>query len=269
MMLSLAAMAHSRCLRVEFDAPERALLTVDDAAYRDTLLAELLHFRSYGDRLLRWKHEWSGDAAAWEGPDERTYLHGTPDRAVGHWVKGMGQSYEYDPCLFHTIFRPSRAIQADIDNHLATIGPDAIGIHFRVGDEAAYGIDNKDVRTSGPLEESFAKMMECARRHAEVLLPNKDATFLLATDSLEVKKLAAKDPSIYMTNRGRPQTWLRVDSDYQAWLEVFLLSRMKGLVGNRRTADSHGTGNPVSTFVRLAAKVGFMTDDQFLACTLD
>jgi hypothetical protein len=63
-------------------------------------------------------------------------------------------------------------------------------------------------------------------------------------------------------------SWQHHD-DFDAWLEVFLLSKMAGIVANELDSKYYkGVADRISTYARLAAKVGFMEDDQLYACKL-
>jgi hypothetical protein len=122
-------------------------------------------------------------------------------------------------------------------------------------------------------------MLQCADRLATKLFPYRQAeqvTFYLATDSSVVKDLIAKNASvwsqhpIYMTSV-QPQAYLRALSGGQdAWMEIYLSAARQGLVANALPADYDGpVSYAVSMFAQLAQKIGFITDDKFLACSLD
>jgi hypothetical protein len=53
-------------------------------------------------------------------------------------------------------------------------------------------------------------------------------------------------------------------------MEMYLLSARQGLVANTVPADYDGpVPYPVSMFAIVAKKIGFISDDKFMTCTLD
>lgn len=296
-MMHMAQEAFEQCISVEIDAPIKSLLTVNDAVYRDPYgwMAELLHFRSYGDLTVS-RQQWGCNVTDWK--DTRTYLHGTPNcylRDDSNYmpVEGSGGrigKFDFDPCLFHAMFRPSTTLKSAIERYWEKMKPpNVIGIHLRTGDLAAFGIHNKDQRialadtskigdTTRILQDVLNSMFACARNHARQLLPDvpeQQITYFLATDNQQAKSFARsinsrsdEEMNIYTTDIPL-HSWLRADGDDNAWLEIFLLSKTKGIVANVRVTDYHGQSDVISTFPRLAAKIGFMSEHQFLHCKLE
>jgi hypothetical protein len=176
-------------------------------------------------------------------------------------------------CLFHILFRPAPALQQEIDFHIRQMGTsNMIGIHFRSGDAASFGYDNKDVRSSD-IVGSFSKMLACGEKLAEKLFPlDESYTFFLATDNSKAKALArtANDPrySIYQTDV-RPALYVSLDAERDAWMEVYLLSMMKGLVVNVRPKHYEGKAGRLSMFSVLSKRIGSIEDHDIMECHLD
>lgn len=258
-MLSLVQEALSRCIPVELDYPLTGIQLVSDAVYHDPIfgpfLGNILHRRSY-DVTPR-----TIDTSTWG--EKQAFVHFTPDN----------YSYaSYDMCLFHILFRPVPELQKEIDYHRQQMGNNVIGIHFRVGDAASFGYDNKDVRTTN-VEDSFSRMLACGEELAEKLFaPNEHYTFFLATDNAKVKSLAGAvdDPrySIYQTDI-RPALYVSLDAERDAWMEVYLLSMMQGLVVNVRPKNYEGKAGRLSMFSKLAKRIGFIDDEAIMECHID
>jgi hypothetical protein len=258
-MLSLVQEALQRCIPVQLDYPLTGIQLVSDAVYHDPiygpLLGNLLHRRSY-DVTPR-----TVDTSTWG--DEPAFVHFTPD----HYAY-----IPYDMCLFHILFRPIPALQQEIDYHRQQMGPNVIGIHFRSGDAASFGYDNKDVRSTD-ISDSFSKMLACGERLAEKLFsPGEHYTFFLATDNAKAKALAREvDDSrytVYQTDI-RPALYVSLDAERDAWMEVFLLSMMQGLVVNVRPRNYEGKAGRLSMFSVLSKRIGFIEDEAIMECHLD
>mmetsp|Transcript_10327 Transcript_10327/g.18787 ORF Transcript_10327/g.18787 Transcript_10327/m.18787 type:complete len:369 (-) Transcript_10327:954-2060(-) len=254
------------CIRVEIDAPSNALLTADDVTYRDPagLLAEVLHFRSYGNKIEESREAWKGDIHDWTTTDI-FYLHMTPRHWKSPRVDGM-PVFDYDPCLFHLLFRPSLPFQMEIHRQYERIGS-TIGIHFRTGDAVAFNkTSGGDVRVSTDLGHALEQLVTCARDFAE-RQGISAKRFYLATDSHQVQELAHQHDDLITLELQR-HSWRHYD-DWDAWLEVFLLSNMAGIVVNElKDKNYRGVGDRISTYARLAAKIGFMKDSQLYPCKI-
>lgn len=254
------------CIRVEIDAPSNALLTADDVTYRDPagLLAEVLHFRSYGNKIEESREAWKGDIHDWTTTDT-FYLHMTPRHWKSPRVDGM-PVFDYDPCLFHLLFRPSTPFQMEIHRQYERIGS-TIGIHFRTGDAVAFNqTSGGDVRVSTDLGHALEQLVTCARDFAE-RQGISAKRFYLATDNHQVQELAHQHDDLITLELQR-HSWRHYD-DWDAWLEVFLLSKMAGIVVNELNDKNYrGVGDRISTYARLAAKIGFMKDSQLYPCKI-
>jgi hypothetical protein len=257
-MLSLVQEALERCIPVQLDYPLPAIQIVSDAIYEDPLwFQSLLHRRSYGSvesRTVNVK-EWG---------TKKSFVHFEPNNNY--------QRKAYDMCLFHILFRPIPAVQKEVDYHLDKMGKNVIGIHFRSGDQSAFGFDNKDVRATD-IPASFSKMLACGEELASKLFPpNEHHTFFIATDNKEAKKIASAHKSdafnIYQTEE-LPSVYFRVDGEREAWVELYLLSTMRGLVVNVRPKHYEGKAGRLSMFSILAKGIGNLEGDAIMECTLD
>lgn len=255
-MLSLVQEALKRCIPVQLDYPSTGIQLVSDAVYHDLLWGQnLLHRRSYAvtPRTVNTK-EWG---------EKEVFVHFTPDN----------YSYApYDICLFHILFRPVPLLQQEIDYHREQMGQNVIGIHFRSGDATSFGYDNKDVRSTD-IADSFTKLLACGEQLAEtVFAPGEPYTFFLATDNARAKELAktVEDPryAIYQTDV-RPALYVDLDAERDAWMEVYLLSMMEGLVVNVRPKHYEGKAGRLSMFSGLSKQIGFIKDDAIMECHLD
>lgn len=282
-MLSLASDAIQRCVPVEIDHPQTGLQVRKDALYRDWFDRVGLFGKSFADIFHRRSYDVSARNVfldRWGKYARRSYVHLTPHP---YTLK------TYDPCLFHALFRPDDALQSEINQHRKRMGERAIGLHLRTGDSAAFGITNKDVRASNEgLEKAVGRMLECADRLASRLYSESrqkrevEVTYYLATDSSRAKDLAVKIAkerigSNESNQRARvyttavdPQSYLRGPSgDRGAWMEVFLLSMLDGIVMNLTPEKGYeGTASKVSTFSMLARGIGMIPDDKMEECVL-
>ena len=264
--LTMIQRAVDMCIRVEIDAPSNAIMTEEDATYRDPMgiFAELLHFRSYGKRVEDSRRGWGGNVSDWT-TQKTFYLHMTPLWWLSPRPGGM-PAFDYDPCLFHLLFRPSPSLQQEINRQYEGIGK-TIGIHFRTGDAVAFNLTvGSDVRVSTDLNEAIDRLVQCASRmaHHQGIIATH---YYLATDNRKVQELA-KDHNELVTLDLDRHSWQHPD-DFDAWLEVFLLSKMAGIVVNEPDEKNYaGVGDRISTYARLAAKIGFMEDKQLYACKL-
>jgi len=253
--------------------------------YKDRwgFVSEWFHFRSYDvSRKELHLERWGG------GGDGKGGIGGVLEDQFVHFIPILGStpSVEYDPCLYHVLFRPTPQLQTQIRYysnifHLDT--ENVLGIHFRTGDSTAFGVPNKDIRAAGSsLEQGYDRMLECAEKLATRLSihPMVDTTsggagvekfhFYLATDNQHVKDLAKKEKkyAIYLTD-DRPSAYLRSEGDRSAFLELYLLSKTRGLVINQLPMNYFGHGELLSTFAVLAKKIGFMTNEQIMPCSLE
>lgn len=254
-MLSLVQEALERCIPVQLDYPQPALQIVSDATYEDPLwFQSVLHKRSYVSEHTVNVKEWG---------TKKSFVHFFPD------------DYEfkrYDMCLFHILFRPVPSVQKEIDYHLDKMGKNVIGIHFRSGDQSAFGFDNKDARATD-IPAALIKMLACGQELASRLFPpNQHYTFFLATDNKEAKQLASSHKSdaftIYRTE-ALPSVFLRADRERDAWVELYLLSSTRGLVVNVRPKQYEGKAGRLSMFSILAKRIGNLEGNAIMECTLD
>jgi hypothetical protein len=222
-------------------------------------VAEVLRFRSYNVA--------SKLPPALEDLDQNKqlelYSHFTPDNYPVH---------DYNPCYFHILFQPAPRLQQDLARHNANIGNNSIGIHFRTGDSAAFGIDNKDMRVAS-VTRGFQIMMACAKELAAEL---SVTSLYLATDNLHLKRLVQSSPELFVTNPMtiyttdiEPNSYLRgLEGDRDAWMEVYLLSQRQGLVVNAKPKNYQGPAGDLSYFSELAKHVGFIPDAHVRKCDL-
>ena len=146
-MLSLFTDAMTKCLPVELDYPqERNGVEIrfrNSLEYHDPLGAfgEIFHRRSYdvSDRFVA-VNDWGSKS---EKKNLRTFVHFMPSGYRKH---------QYDPCLYHILFRLSPQLQTEVDYYSDLFRLNTgqvLGIHFRTGDLTAFGVQNKDIRASG------------------------------------------------------------------------------------------------------------------------
>lgn len=273
-MLSMATDAIHKCVRIEFDYPQTRngidLRFQSALEYRDPwgILAETFHFRSYDV-----SNQGPVDVESWgshinDQVATRTFTHFTPKDYGWH---------HYNPCLYHILFRKTDEISTELNYyedlfHLKE--GNTIGIHFRTGDLTAFGVKNKDIRAKGgSLEQSYEKMMSCAERLANKLQLVKGGedkfNFFLATDNNHVRQMANNDEryKIHMIQE-KPSAYINSDGDRTAYLDLYLLSRTRGLSVNVLPKEYDGPAERVSTFARLAWNIGFMNDDQLYECEI-
>lgn len=265
-MLSQVQDATDKCMKVELDYTLTDMAILDTAVYTDPKgwLAELFRFRSYKVSDRR-----SPDSLMLHTkPEDPIFTHFTPNEYYVH---------HYDPCYFHSLFRPAPLLKKDLDFHNRAIGSPSIGIHYRTGDSISFGVDNHDNRIApDKLELGLRKMLHCANQLANRLFKrSKDrVTFYLATDNPLVKDMI-HDPKInggqkVYTTDVQPRSFLRgLSGDRDAWMEMYLLAARQGLVVNVAPKDYGGPAGRLSYFSELAKKVGFLSDTQLLECEVD
>lgn len=268
--LTILQRAVDKCIRVEVDAPSNAILTANDAVYEDPLsiVSELLHFRSYGNKVEESRESWKGNTSDWLAIQDNApfYLHMTPRHWVSPRPNGM-PAFDYDPCLFHTLFQPTPKLNRDVKHfHQLLIDQNIkIGIHFRTGDAVAFRHkDGDDTRvTSTDFDKSLDQLVACADVFANQLgIHDSSTTYFLATDNFEVQQVAQQRTNL-MTLDLKRHSWRHASDEYDAWLEVLLLSKLNGIVVNELSAKNYkGVGDRISTFARLAAKIGFMDEEK-------
>jgi hypothetical protein len=276
-MLSMVTDALDKCVRIEFDYPQTRngidLRFPSSLEYRDPwgVIAEMLHFRSYdvSDQSEINVDSWGMNHNSSLIP-KTTFVHFTP--------RGYQWHRRYNPCLYHILFKTTSDFQTELSyyEHLFQLNQgNTIGIHFRTGDLTAFGVKNKDVRAKGSsLESSYEKMMSCAKTLA-IKLHLKHAThdkfsFFLATDNEHVKEMAKADDRyhIHMIQE-KPKPYLVSDGDWTAYLDLYLLSKTRGLTVNVLPHAYDGPAERVSTFARLSWNIGFMDDSQLYECEIE
>lgn len=72
---------------------------------------------------------------------------------------------------------------------------------------------------------------------------------------------------IHMTEE-KPEAYLVSNGDRTAYLDLYLLSKTRGLSVNVLPAKYDGPAERVSTFARLAWNIGFMNNDQLHECEI-
>lgn len=276
-LLSQVQDAAQRCMRIQLDYPVSNIAILKSVVYQDKYgwLAELLRFRAYdvSDRrpppikLSNAPAETKGLDIA---PGTTFYTHFTPHQYLLH---------EYNPCYFHIIFQPSASLKHELDRHNAAIGLPSIGIHYRTGDAAAFGISNRDERVANDKAiQGLRKMLVCADELAQNLFPQAQkgqVTYFVATDNAVVKQKLQKNPEalsdqkIYITETV-PGSYLKgLYGDGDAWEELYLLSMRQGIVANVVPKEYQGQAGKVSYFSILARRIGFMGKFQMMECVLD
>ena len=281
-LLSLATEAMERRVPIEIDAPQPGLQMRSDAVYRSwydkvrlfgTRLSDLVHWRDY-DVSSRYvsKDDWGMSM-------KRTYVHMQPKEPKPYRLQ------KYDPCLLHALFRPDAELKRDIDRNMRGMTTRRkVGIHLRVGDAVAFGLDNQDIRAvggSGGLQTAVEQMLDCADDLTKRVW-NKDEepiTYFFASDSAEAKALAGRIlrdrngeetlAKFYTTGINPDSSLGGASSDREAWLEAYLLSKMDGLVMNKtpsKESGYEGKASAQSTFAMLAKKMGFIPDERVVKC---
>lgn len=274
-LMSLIQDAFDRCVSFQIDAPQTGLAMREDVVYHDRwgVVAELFHFRSYDAtnhtvNVDEWSHHHVENKKHRSIRRTRPiFVHMTPDNHPPN---------VYDPCLFHILFRPSQNIQKQLSSYMSTIyahSKNVIGIHLRSGDLPAFGLkDYKDARVSN-VENALDKMIQCGQKLTQRLFASgSKAAFFVATDHRVAKELAkrkfAKNDITIFTTDIIPQNYQRHEGDAHAWLELFILSKMRGLVTNTVPKGYIGTAGNFSYFALLAANLGFMNDTQLFPCSI-
>ncbi len=274
-MLSMATDAISKCARIEFDYPQTRngidLRFPTSLEYRDPWgsIAELFHFRSYDV-----SDQPQIDVESWGGKSDDYAIH----RTFTHFTPTDYKWHHYNPCLYHILFKTEKSFQTDLNYYsdLFKLNEgNTIGIHFRTGDLTAFGVKNKDIRAQGEsLESSYNKMVSCAEDLAVKLNlkrsnQNQKFNFFIATDNQKVKDMATNDErfDIHLTKE-KPSPYLNSNGDRSAYLDLYLLSKTRGLAVNVLPASYDGPAERVSTFARLSWNIGFMNDDQLYECEI-
>jgi hypothetical protein len=248
--------------------------------------------------------------------------------------------FQWDPCLFHTIFQPDESLRREIRRHQrAILGLDqpgavssvpgsapqlssylvrrvaaasgtgkrvvTVGIHFRTGDGASFrGVIPNDVRIRGSLLDNWSNMLQCAQELGQELVrrrrmessqrdtaagssSNEPLTgvrndfqirYYLATDNIQIKNMIRQSRKrqsdyrdVYITDIVPTDHKQGIDSDRNAWLEIYLLSIQDGIAANVRTEQNYtSTAAKLSTFSRFAHRIGFHDSaTQFKQCKLE
>jgi hypothetical protein len=236
--------------------------------------------------------------------------------------------FQWDPCLFHTIFQPDESLRREIRRHQrAILGLDqpgavssapgsapqlssylgrrveaassskrvvTVGIHFRTGDGASFaGVIPNDVRIRGSLHDNWSNMFQCAQELGQELVRRRrmespaassggdefQIRYYLATDNIHIKKMirqSRKQQSdsvrdVYITDVVPTDHQQGIDSDRNAWLEIYLLSIQDGIAANVRTEQNYtSSAAKLSTFSRFAHRIGFHDSaTQFKQCKLE
>eukprot|EP00979_Chaetoceros_neogracilis_P001430 scaffold248_cov263-Chaetoceros_neogracile.AAC.29 len=272
-MLSMVTDAIDKCTRVEFDYPQTRngidLRFPTSLEYRDPwgLISEFFHFRSYdvSDHFV--------NVDSWGKLGESNQVH----RTFAHFTPMGYKWHHYDPCLYHILFRKTDDLNTELayyEDLFRLKEGNTVGIHFRTGDLTAFGVKNNDIRAQGEsLESSYNKMVACAEKLAENLNLSRGSfnklNFFLATDNQHVKDMANNDKryDIHMTEE-TPSSYLMSNGDKTAYLDLYLLSKTKGLSVNVLPAKYDGPAERVSTFARLAWNIGFMNNEQLHECEI-
>jgi hypothetical protein len=279
-------------LKVQFDYPCHGLATLKSAIYQDPSgwLGELFRYRSYmkiGNSL------------------QPQFLphSSSPTTIVGHMMSNFDwhsattrgslptKTADWSGCLFHAYFRPNYYLEDALQYHQKQLNGGTtirnndtaiISIHFRVGDGLSFKqlAISEDIRMSNgkTLEDGWEEMKQCAKElvnSSPEYSDKKRIRYVLASDSVDVKRLARNDADIEVyTTDVKPSNFREnPDKDADAWLELFLLSRQDGLVMNgvadmiayrgRATYASKG-----SAFALLIEKIGFFRKDQVKVCKM-
>ena len=275
------------CLPVQLDYPLKDVALLDTAIYQDPAgwWGELGHYRSYHldpQKRVSQTIELSSRNHHHHHPQYATVSHFFPHGYRLH-------NHNYDPCLYHILFQPSRRLQKEIDVYNRAIdshGGPSIGIHYRTGDVASFGIiQTTDSAAAADhrvaeIPEGWHRMWACAQHLAQQLFSGQQVTYFVATDNPAVKQLvvvqqqerANQQPQhpLVVTTTTPPSSYLRgLAGDRSAWLEVHLLASRTALVVNAREQNYTGSAGPISTFALLAQKIGFIHDSHVLQCATD
>ena len=279
-------------IKVEFDYPAHGITTLRSAVYQDPSgwLGEFFRYRSY----MKIGHNLHPQFLPHSTSSSRTI--------VGHMMSDFDwhsattfaslplKNAHWSGCLFHAYFRPNYYLERDLNYHQKQLNGGTairnndtaiISIHFRVGDGLSFKQLElqEDVRMSGSktLEDGWKEMKKCARDlvNTSPELNKKHIRYVLASDSIDVKRLARNDADIDVyTTDVKPSNFRQNPSkDSDAWLEIFLLSRQDGLVMNS-VADMKAYKGRVSyaskgsAFSLLVEKIGFFRQNQVKVCKI-
>ena len=280
-------------LKVQFDYPAQGITTVKSAVYQDPAgwLGELFRYRSY----MKIGHT--------EKPQFLPGSTSPPRTIVGHMMSNFDwhsaatraslpfKTTDWSGCLFHAYFRPNYYLERDLEYHQTQLNGGTaikdsdtaiISIHFRVGDGLSFKQLklHEDVRLSNSktLEDGWEEMKQCARElvnSSPEYSDKKHIRYVLASDSIDVKRLAKNDGDIDVyTTDVTPSNFRQSPSkDADAWMELFLLSRQDGLVMNS-VADVKAYKGRVSyaskgsAFSLLVEKIGFFRKHQVKVCKI-
>jgi hypothetical protein len=273
-LLSLVEDAYDsdRCIRVQIDYPVSGEAVLDTAIYHDPSgwWGELGHYRSY-------------DVSERLRPEDASK---TVDKHTGglvkhiHFIPQPYHSHGYDACLYHILFQPDHSLQKMLDVYNEVIdshGGPSIGIHYRTGDIASFGLyDTNDTRVF-EIESGWKRMLACAEQLAAKLFPGREDTvrYFLATDNIgfkeTVQRQEAEKPrgsrTIFSTTV-QPRSFRGgMNSERDSLLEIHLLAARTGLVMNGRMEDYKGLAAKKSWFAVLATSLGFIPDDHVLVCS--
>lgn len=284
----------NRCkIKVKFDFPTHGISTLKSAIYQDPSgwLGELFRYRSY----MKIGNGLQPQFLPHSSPPSRTIVGHMMSNFDWHSATTLAalptKPVDWSGCLFHAYFRPNYYMEQNLDYHQKQLNGGTakrnddtaiISIHFRIGDGLSFKhlAIQEDVRMSKgkTLENGWEEMKHCAKelvKSSPEYSNKKHIRYVLASDSIDVKRLARNDADmdVYTTDV-RPSNFREnPDKDADAWLEIFLLSRQDGLVMNgvadmkaykgRVTYASKG-----SAFALLIEKIGFFRKDQVKVCKI-
>ncbi len=275
-------------LRVELDYPAPGISILKSAIYTDPSgwLGEVFRYRSY----MKIRHDLQ----------PQFLPHSSSSIIVGHMTSNydwhnkathaaLSTKTNWSGCLFHAFFQPNYYLEQSLQYHQKQIyggtslrNKDTayISIHFRVGDALSFKaldiVEDQRFGQNKTLEFAWQQMKQCAKElvnSSPEFSTKKYVKYVLASDSIEVKRLARAEADFYTTDI-RPSNFRQnPDRDADAWLELFLLSRQDGLVmnavadvkGYKGRASYAGAG---SAFALLLEKIGFFRKDQVKVCKI-
>eukprot|EP00586_Coscinodiscus_wailesii_P004069 CAMPEP_0172488390 /NCGR_PEP_ID=MMETSP1066-20121228/17886_1 /TAXON_ID=671091 /ORGANISM="Coscinodiscus wailesii, Strain CCMP2513" /LENGTH=301 /DNA_ID=CAMNT_0013255571 /DNA_START=360 /DNA_END=1265 /DNA_ORIENTATION=- len=273
-------------MRIELDYPTPGVSVLRSAVYVDRKgwLAEAFRYRSYPHPRMDLPavvipSSSGGTAAVVHLMSTELNWHSRDT----HEPVAEDDYRDWDPCLFHALFRPNPRMEKQLELHQSRIrkGDDevaTVAIHFRVGDGISFpdaGIPN-DVRMDSDksLRTSWNQMKDCARELARTAFPTFAAAervrYVLATDNMKIKNMAREDVDmdVYVTEV-TPSSFRHASSrDSDAWMELFLLSRQDGFVMNGMANPEayEGPADKISTFAKLVLQIGFFFEGQVMVC---
>ena len=286
------------CIRIQLDYPLQDMALLDTAVYQDPAgwWGELGRYRSYHVQQQQQQQLNSQNA------QERL----SETMVVSHFFQTtprLKTKQPYDPCLYHILFQPNARMQQEIDIYNTQIIDSlllssrrdipSIGIHFRTGDVASFGITLSGDNRVTHLEQAWTKMLLCADSLAQRLYPNINHTtlsrtaanqqvpYFLATDHAGLKQWVQEQQQQQQTaslqhriftTAIQPAPYLRgLAGDRNALLELHLLASRQGLVTNLRPQRSNYTGKAgrTSYFSKLAQRIGFIPDDHVMECSME